>query len=80
MPSLVLGPQKFQGLGLAEPAAALRIVFPDEIHEGLTDDHAHLGWLAGIGASVAATAFVDSHIRRPLDHQIPSHGIGDDLL
>ncbi len=78
MPTFVFGSQELQGLGLRGPPTALWIVFQDEIHEGLADEHAHLGRLAGVGTGVAATAFINSHIRRPLKHQILSHGIKDD--
>lgn len=72
--------EEFKGLCLSESAAGLGVVLQDEIHEGLADDHAHLGWLAGVFPSVATGTFENSHIRRPLEYQIPSHGIRDDLL
>ena len=66
MPTFVLGLKEFKGLCLGESAAAFGVMHQDEIHEGLANDHANLGGLAGVSAGVAASAFVNSHIRRPL--------------
>ena len=80
MPPLVFGLEEFQRLRLSESAAAVWIVLQDEIHEGLPDDHAHLGRLARMGASVPAGALVDGDIGRPFEYQVPGHRVGNDLL
>jgi len=80
MPTLMLCLKEFKGLFLSKAAAGLGVVLQDEIHEGLTYDHTHLDRLAGVIPNLAATALENSHIRWPLEHQIPSHRVRDDLL
>ena len=80
MPAFVLRLQKFKSLCLSKSAAALGVMLQQEIHERLADDHAHLSGLAVIRIGVTASALINSHIRRPFEHQIPSHGVRDDLL
>jgi hypothetical protein len=78
--TFTLGLQEIKGFRLGEPAAALWVVLQDEIHKGLTNGHAHLGRLAGIGTGMAASAFICGHIRRTLEYQITGRGIRNDLL
>jgi hypothetical protein len=72
--------KELKSLCLSESTAALRMVFHNEIHKGLADDHAHLDWLAGVIPNLTATALENGYIRRPIEHQITSHGVRDDLL
>ena len=59
--------EELQCFRLAETAAALGVVLYDEIHEGLTDDHAHLDRLAGISAILTAATLEDRNIGRSLE-------------
>jgi hypothetical protein len=80
MPTLVFRLKQLEGLSLSESSATFGVVFQDEIHKGLTNNHADLDWLAGLFPSLAATALENCHFRRSLEHQIPRCVIRDDLL
>ena len=80
MSSLVFGFKKLKSLCLSKAAAAIGMVFNDEIHKRLANHHTHLNGLAGIFPNLTATALKNGHFRWPLQHNVPGEWVRDNLF
>jgi hypothetical protein len=80
MSSFVFGFKELKSLRLSEASAAIGMVFKDEIHKRLANNHTHLNGLAGVFPNLTTTALENCHFRRPFQHQIPSERIRDNLF
>jgi hypothetical protein len=65
VPPFMLFSKELQGLELGETATTLRVMFQDEIHEELADNHANLSGVTWVSTGMAAATLIHSHIRWP---------------
>jgi len=76
----MFGLKEFKSLRLIKAAAALGMVFNDEVDKRLANDHTYLNGFTWLLSYLTTTALEDGNIRWPLEHQIPGEWIRDYLF